>query len=153
MCPADADKSSLAGVRLLLIEDEEDFVRALAERLRLRGLDVTESLSADEALRHMEEGDFDVVLLDIRMPGVDGIDALRTMKQLKPLVEVILLTGYATVETAVEGMKLGAFDYMIKPADTQELLRKIQEAFSRKATHDERIRKAEIDRIVKRRGW
>jgi len=96
---------------------------------------------------------FDLVVLDLQMPGVDGIAVLRKIKELKPLIEVIMLTGHATVETAIEGMKLGAFDFLIKPTDTEELVEKINRAFGRKAEQDERIQEAEVERIVKTRGW
>jgi two-component system, OmpR family, response regulator CpxR len=87
------------------------------------------------------------------MPGKDGIETLRGIKSLKPLIHVIMLTGHATVETAIEGMKLGAYDFLIKPTETADLLDKITKAHHLKAEHEERIRKAEINGIIKRRGW
>ena len=101
----------------------------------------------------IQQHEFDVVVLDVLMPGQDGIETLRNIKNLKPLIHVIMLTGNATVETAIEGMKLGAYDYLIKPTETKELLEKITKAHNLKAEHDERIRKAEINGIIKRRGW
>ena len=140
-------------IRVLLVDDEEEFVETLAQRLEVRDLDVATALSGAEALEQLEGREIDVVVLDLQMPGVDGIQVLRTIKERKPLIEVIMLTGHATVETAIEGMKLGAFDFLIKPTETEELLEKIGRAFGRKSEQDQRIREAEIDQIVKRRGW
>lgn len=140
-------------IRVLVVDDEEQFVETLAERLTLRDYDVTTSLSGEDGIEKVKGYNFDVVILDVLMPGVDGIEALREIKKIKPLTEVIMLTGHATVETAIEGMKLGAFDFLIKPTETEELVEKINRAFDRKAEQDERIREAEIEGIVKRRGW
>jgi DNA-binding NtrC family response regulator len=140
-------------INVLLVDDEKDFVETLAERLEVRGFDIKTCLSGDEALDMIQQHEFDVVVLDVLMPGQDGIETLRKIKNLKPLIHVIMLTGNATVETAIEGMKLGAYDYLIKPTETAELLEKITKAHHLKAEHDERIRKAEINGIIKRRGW
>ena len=139
--------------RILLVDDEEQFVETLAERLQTRGLEVTTAFSGDEALVKLREKDVDVVVLDVLMPGKSGTDTLREIKRLKPLTEVIMLTGNATVETAIEGMKLGAYDYLMKPTETKDLVEKINVAYKRKAEHEDRIRQAEIDRIAKSRGW
>jgi DNA-binding NtrC family response regulator len=138
---------------VLLVDDEEEFVETLAQRLEVREFDVTTALSGADALERLEREEVDLVILDLQMPGVDGIEVLRKIKELKPLIEVIMLTGHATVETAIEGMKLGAFDFLIKPTATEELVEKINRAFGRKAEQDERIREAEVERIVKTRGW
>jgi len=140
-------------IRVLLVDDEEDFVETLAQRLEVRDLDVSTALNGTDALERLEDREIDVVVLDLQMPGVDGIQVLRKIKEGKPLIEVIMLTGHATVETAIEGMKLGAFDFLTKPTETEELLEKIARAFGRKSEQDQRIREAEIDQIVKRRGW
>ena len=140
-------------INVLLVDDEKDFVETLAERLAVRGFDLRACLNGEEALDMIQQHEFDVVVLDVLMPGQDGIETLRNIKNLKPLIHVIMLTGNATVETAIEGMKLGAYDYLIKPTETKELLEKITKAHNLKAEHDERIRKAEINGIIKRRGW
>ena len=140
-------------IRVLLVDDEEEFVETLAQRLEVREFDVTTALNGADALERLEDKEIDLVILDLQMPGVDGIAVLRKIKELKPLIEVIMLTGHATVETAIEGMKLGAFDFLIKPTETEELVEKINRAFGRKAEQDERIREAEIEGIVKRHGW
>jgi DNA-binding NtrC family response regulator len=140
-------------IRVLLVDDEEDFVDILAQRLEVRGFDVSTALNGADALRKIASEEIDLVILDLQMPGVDGIAVLQEIKELKPLIEVIMLTGHATVETAIEGMKRGAFDFLIKPTETEELMEKINGAFNRKADQDERIREAEIEGIMKRRGW
>lgn len=136
-------------VRVLLVDDEKDFVEALAQRLEARNLLVTTALDGEEALGCLRKEDFDVVVLDMFMPGKDGIETLREMKALRPLVEVILLTGHATVESAVEGMKLGAFYYLMKPAEIKSVLENIVKAYQRKTEHEERIRQAEIERLLR----
>lgn len=142
-----------AGIRLLLVDDEEEFVSTLAERLEIRDLEVSTLLRGEEAVDLVGKQDFDVVILDVLMPGKGGIETLSEIKSLKPLTEVIMLTGHATVETAIEGMKLGAFDYLVKPVDLKDLVEKIGRAHRRKEEQEERIRKAEIDHIIKTRGW
>ncbi|MEW6137046.1 MAG: response regulator [Thermodesulfobacteriota bacterium] len=138
---------------VLLVDDEKDFVETLAKRLKTREFKVDFTLSGDEAVKWLEKRDTDVVVLDVRMPGMDGIETLREIKRIKPLVEVIMLTGHATVETAIEGMKLGAYDYLMKPTDMNDLVDKINKAEARKREHEERIRQAEINKIIKSRGW
>ena len=140
-------------IRVLLVDDEEEFVECLAQRLEFREFDVITALNGADALERLEHEEVDLVILDLQMPDVDGLAVLRKIKELKPLIEVIMLTGHATVETAIEGMKLGAFDFLIKPTETEELVEKINRAFGRKAEQDERIREAEVERILKARGW
>lgn len=140
-------------VKVLLVDDERDFVEVLAERLETRGFAVQKAFSGDEAISLITRQDADVLVLDVLMPGRDGIEILREIKQLKPLTEVIMLTGHATVETAIEGMKLGAYDYLMKPTETEDLVTKIKKAYKLKSEHEERIRQAETDKIVKARGF
>jgi DNA-binding NtrC family response regulator len=134
--------------RLLLVDDEKEFVQALSERLALRDYDVAISLSGDEALEKIMRYNYDVVILDVAMPVVSGIDALREIKKMKPLTEVIMLTGHGTVEAAIEGMRLGAFDFLIKPCNTEDLDTKIKNAQTRKAEHEDRIRAAKVSDII-----
>lgn len=140
-------------IRILLVDDETDFVDVLAERLESRDFEVSKAYNGDEALAQVKEKQLDVVILDVQMPGKGGVDILREIKQMKPLVEVIMLTGHATVESAVEGMKVGAFDYLMKPTEMKDLVEKIVKAYKRKAEQEERIRQAEIERIMQTRGW
>ena len=112
----------MSELRVLLVDDEPDFRQTLVKRLKKRNLDAVGAESGEEALSMIDEAPVDVVVLDVRMPGLDGIEALRRIKRKNPLVEVILLTGHANMEVAVEGMELGAFDYLMKPVDIDELL-------------------------------
>lgn len=128
--------------RVLLVDDEESYLEYLSKRLINRGYDVTKCLSGEEALEKIESRDFDVVILDVLLPGMDGIETLREINRLRPLAEVIMLTGRASLESGVEGMKLGAFDYLRKPCDTAELVSKINEAHARKVAQENRIREA-----------
>ena len=122
----------MEGMKVLLVDDEEDFRTTLANRLRKRKLEVSEAEGGPEALASMNKQVFDVVVLDVRMPGMDGIEVLKRVKESHPLVEVIMLTGHASVESGIEGMRLGAFDYLMKPCDINDLIVKIQDAYQRK---------------------
>ena len=137
---------------VLLVDDELEFLETLVKRLTKRGLHITVASSGEEALAVIKERKFDVSVLDVRMPGMDGIETLREMKKIAPLMEVIMLTGHASVEVAIEGMELGAFDYLMKPADFDDLTAKLQAARKRKDEQEERIRKAEATLLVRRSG-
>lgn len=123
--------SSSEPFRVLIVDDEEDFVRVLLKRLQRRNLDVVSVTGGAEALRTVTDSRFDAVVLDLRMPGMDGMSTLRAIKSSDPGVEVIILTGQAELELARQAMTLGAFDYLLKPPDFDELLHKIQDAASR----------------------
>jgi DNA-binding NtrC family response regulator len=140
-------------VRVLLVDDEEQFVETLAMRLEARDFAVATAFSGDQALDYLKATEADVVVLDVLMPGLSGIDTLGMMKKIRPLTEIIMLTGHATVETAIEGMKLGAFDYLMKPTEIDELVAKITKAQQRKAEQEERIQKATIEKIAQTRGF
>ena len=134
--------------RVLIVDDEEMFAQSLSERLTIRDFDVTTSLSGEDAVEKIKHLNFDVVVLDVTMPGLGGIEALREIKRIKPLTEVIMLTGHATVESAIEGMKIGALDILLKPCETEDLVAKINKAYDRKAEHEERIRAAKVSDII-----
>ena len=136
--------------RVLVVDDEVDFLETLVSRLEKRKIDTTGVQSGEEAVALMKEKLFDVVILDIKMPGgMDGIEALREIKRIQPLAEVILLTGHASVETSIEGMRLGAFDYLLKPVKLEELLTKMAQAFEKKDSHDQKIRAARIRELIR----
>ena len=134
--------------RVLIVDDEKEFVQVLSKRLLIRDYDVTASLSGEDAIEKVKAYNFDVVILDVAMPGMDGIETLHEIKGIKPLTEVIMLTGHASVETAIEGMKLGALDYLMKPCETEDLVAKINKAYERKTEHEERIREARVKEIM-----
>jgi two-component system, OmpR family, response regulator CpxR len=140
-------------IKVLLVDDEKDFVDALAERLEIRDFEILKAYDGDEAVGKIAETDVDVVILDVQMPGKDGLATLREIKKGKPLVEVIMLTGHATVPSAIEGLQSGAYDFLMKPTETKDLVSKIALAYKRKAEQEERIRQAQIENIMMRRGW
>ncbi len=126
-------------IKTLLVDDEQDFLRTLAKRLSRREMVVEQSLSGEAAIEKLETFDADVVLLDVKMQGMDGLTALHLIKTRWPLIEVIMLTGHASVEVAIRGMELGAFDYLMKPVEFEELLYKKEDASKRKALKEEKI--------------
>jgi DNA-binding NtrC family response regulator len=139
--------------RVLLVDDEAPFVEALAKRLDKRGMTVITAFSGPEALNKLEaDPGIDVVVLDVKMPGMDGIDTLKAIKAARPLVEVVMLTGHATVESAIEGMKLGALDYLMKPCEMEVLMAKVLEAKNKKSRQEEKIAEARAMNIALRRG-
>ena len=138
---------------VMLVDDEVPFVDTMTKRLSKRSLEIVAAHSGHEALEKLQTTkNVDVVILDVKMPGMDGIETLREIKKAYPLVEVIMLTGHATVETGIEGMKLGAFDYLMKPCDIDLLMAKVQEAKTKKSHHEEKITQARISEITMRRG-
>ncbi|WP_321494103.1 response regulator [uncultured Desulfobacter sp.] len=139
-------------VKILIVDDEKDFVEMFSLRLSKQGEMVSSAYSGQRALDLLETTKIDVVILDIRMPGMDGIETLKKIKAKHPLVEVILLTGHGSTETAVEGMKEGAFDYLMKPADFDDISEKLANAWKRKEEQEERIRKAEARLLLRRSG-
>ena len=128
---------------ILLVDDEKDFVEMLSLRLQENGEDVLAAYNGQECLETLEKKTIDVIILDVKMPGMDGIETLKKIKKLHHLVEVIMLTGHGTIQAAVEGMKLGAFDFLLKPADFKELTEKLNRARERRKEQVERIQKAE----------
>ncbi len=139
--------------KVLLVDDEVPFVDTMVKRLSKRDFEIFTAYSGQEALDQLAaHPSLDVVVLDVKMPGMDGIAALKEIKAKFPLVEVIMLTAHATVESAIDGMKLGAFDYLMKPAEIEELVDKVKRAEKIKREREERIREAEAKEIFYRRG-
>jgi DNA-binding NtrC family response regulator len=142
----------MAKANILLVDDEQRFVETLTKRLSKREFKISAAYDGPGALDALSaDGTLEVVILDVKMPGMDGIEALREIKARHPLVEVIMLTGHATVETAIEGMKLGAFDYLMKPCDIDQLVTKVEDAAGRKREQDEKIMQARLREITGRR--
>jgi DNA-binding NtrC family response regulator len=131
----------LESFRVLIVDDEEDFTDTLTKRLKMRQIRVDGVYSGSQALDFLDEDPVDVVVLDVRMPGMDGVEVLREIKQRYPLIEVLMLTGHANVEVAIEGMRLGAFDYLLKPIEIDQLLYKLQDAYQKKSIQDQKIEK------------
>jgi DNA-binding NtrC family response regulator len=142
----------MAIAKVLLVDDEVPFVEAMTRRLKKRDLEVSPAFSGVEALEKLgKERSIEVVILDVKMPGIDGIETLREIKKKFPLIEVVMLTGHATVETAIEGMKLGAYDYLMKPCDMDILMTKVGEAAARKRNQETKIIEARLKEITLRR--
>lgn len=133
---------------VLLVDDEVEFLETLLKRLKKRKLDVSGVQSGEAALEFLKANSVDVVVLDVKMPGMDGLETLRGIKKETPLVEVIMLTGHANMEVAIEGMELGAFDYLMKPMDIDELLYKLQDAYKKKSLQEQRIRDS-VDEVYR----
>ena len=125
--------------KVLFVDDEIDFLETLLKRMKKREVSVSGVGSGEDALKFLDDKPADVVVLDVKMPGMDGIETLRKIKNRYPLIEVIMLTGHASVEVGIEGMELGAFDYLMKPVDIDELLYKVQDAYKKKAIHEKKI--------------
>ncbi|MBI5251043.1 MAG: response regulator [Desulfomonile tiedjei] len=126
--------------RVLIVDDEEDFVETIVKRLKDRGLDVTGATSGRAALELMDGKEFDVAVLDVKMPGMDGIETLREMKKKSPRMEVIMLTGHGSVESGIQGLQLGAYNYVMKPVPLNDLLKQMTQAYERKLIEQDRHR-------------
>ena len=137
---------------VLLIDDDKDFLDVMTERMEARGLDVASSTSAEDALGMIKKGAYDCIILDLQMPGMDGIEALKAIKEIQPEAQIILLTGHATVEKGVEAIKLGATDFIEKPADLETLTRKIKNAHAQKIMIVEKKEKEAVMDALKRFG-
>jgi len=139
---------------VMLVDDEAPFVETMTKRLTKRDLKVIAAFSGQEALEALNKHrNVDIVILDVKMPGMDGIETLKEIRARFPLVEVIMLTAHATVESAIEGMKFGAFDYLMKPCDMGQLMGKVKEAAAKKRVHEEKIREAHVKEILTKRGF
>jgi len=127
-------------INVLLVDDEVEFLETLTKRLKKRDVNVSSVRCGEEAVGLLGKEPVDVVVLDVKMPGMDGIETLRQIKKDHPMVEVIMLTGHANVEVAIQGMETGAFDYLMKPMDIDDLLYKLRDAHKRKLLHERKIK-------------
>jgi DNA-binding NtrC family response regulator len=121
-----------SGPKVLIVDDEERFRTTLRKLLAAAGLEATAAGSGKDALQELEESDYDVILLDVKMPDMSGIEALAKIKKAAPNIEVIMLTGHACLDLAVEIMKLGGYEYLLKPCPLDDLMVKIDSAYERK---------------------
>ena len=139
---------------VLVVDDEKDLVQMIVETLREVNETAYGAYSGEECLRVLDKNGIDVIILDIKMPGMDGMETLQEIKKRFPLVEVIMLTGHGTIDTSVQCRKLGAFDYILKPADFADLVEKIRAAREKRNKQKERIRQAEARALLtkSRRG-
>ena len=138
---------------VLLVDDEVPFVETMTKRLERRALVVNTAFSGKEALEVLGNNrNTDVAILDVKMPGMDGIETLGEIKRLFPLTEVIMLTGHGTIESAIDGMKKGAYDYLLKPCDIDQLMAKVEEATRKKRNHEDKIREAKVREAMSMHG-
>lgn len=136
---------------ILLVDDDAQFIEVMKKRLTVRQMEVLSAMSGDEALQKLATHDeIEVVILDVEMPGRNGMEMLGLIRERYPLVEVIMLTGHATVESAIDGMRLGAFDYLMKPCCMDVLLTKVREAVDMKRRHEEKIVDARVREMASR---
>ncbi|MGB3212799.1 MAG: response regulator [Desulforhopalus sp.] len=139
--------------RVLLVDDEDDFLKTLTQRLEMRGLKVTGAHRGEEAVDLADKQDFDAIVIDLAMPGMDGLETLKQIKEHHPEAEIIMLSGHGTVKKSTEAMKLGAEDFLEKPVDIQELLKKIAEAKDKRILILQKQSKEEIENILKSKPW
>ncbi len=136
-------------MKIMLVDDEERFLKTTKKLIEKKGYDVLTALSGEDALEKLKLQNIHVVILDVKMPGMDGNQTLKAIKTLYPLVEVIMLTGHGTMDSAIDGLKSGAFDYLVKPADIDEILEKVREAFEKRNFREEKIRMAQSKKYMR----
>lgn len=139
--------------KILLVDDEKDFIEALSERMETRGVAVVTAESGYDALEKAKKEQFDAVILDLLMPGLDGIETMKRLLKINPHLQIIILTGHATVQKGVEAVKQGAVDFLEKPADIKVLIEKIKEAKIKTMVLIEKESEEKIREILKSRGW
>ena len=138
----------MLGAKILLVDDEFTFTENMAKLLNARGYRVTTANSGDEAIRMLEKENFDVVVLDLKMPGMDGITTLKEIKKLDLFTETLILTGHGSIDSALEAVKLGAYDYLTKPCEIDELVAKIEGAWAKKDEEVKRDIEEKIQKVV-----
>lgn len=139
--------------RVLLVDDEVDFLETLAERLEARGLQVSTATNGEDAVANVDKEGYDLIVLDLSMPGIDGLETLKRIKTRQPDAEIIILTGQGSIRTSIEAMKLGAEDFLQKPVNISELMDKISEAKDKRMLVLESKNIQEIEKILKTKGW
>jgi DNA-binding NtrC family response regulator len=140
-------------IKVLLVDDEKDFTEILSERMKSRGLDVDIANTGSGAIKKVKEKSYDAIILDLAMPEMDGIDALKHLLKGNPDLQVIFLTGHASLEKGIEAVKLGAVEFMEKPVDINKLLDKVNEAKTKKLLLNEKKTEEDIKDILKKKGW
>ena len=139
--------------KVLLVDDETDFLSTLAERLEARGLKVSTATSGEDAVANADKEGFDLIVLDLAMPGIDGLETLKRIKAKQPDAEIIMLTGQGSIKTSIEAMKLGAEDFLQKPVNISELMDKISEAKDKRMLVLQAKSVKEIEKILHTKGW
>jgi DNA-binding response OmpR family regulator len=139
--------------RVLLVDDEEEFIKTLASRLEVRGLKVTGATRGEEAVDLAANQQFDIIVLDLAMPGMDGLETLQKIREKDPDAEIIMLSGHGSIKSGIEAIKLGAEDFLEKPVDLRELIEKIAEAREKRILVLQKHAKEEIDAILHTKSW
>jgi DNA-binding NtrC family response regulator len=139
--------------KVLLVDDEEDFLETLSSRLELRGLKVSTATSGEQAVTEAKEDEYDAIVVDLSMPGIDGLETLKRIKADNPNAEIIMLTGHGSIQSGVEAMKLGAGDFLQKPVELSELMTKISEAKSKKMLVLQKQSQEELRKILQKKSW
>ena len=139
--------------KVLLVDDEQDFLETLSNRLEMRGLKVSAVTSGEQAISEAKQQDYDAIVVDLSMPGIDGLETLKRIKADNPNAEIIMLTGHGSVQSGVEAMKLGAGDFLQKPVELSQLLDKIDEAKSKKMLVLQQQSQEELRKIIKSKSW
>jgi len=139
--------------RVMLVDDEEDFIELMSQRLETRGLKVIAVTSGEEAISKADDTNIDVAVVDLAMPGIDGIETLKQIKAKRPDIEVIILTGKATVQIGIEAMKYGAIDFLEKPVDLNVLMEKIGQAKKFRMLSLEKKSEEDLKNILKSKSW
>jgi len=139
--------------KVLLVDDEVDFLETLSERLEVRGLKVSTATSGEDALANADKEEYDLIVLDLSMPGIDGLETLKRIKTRQPEAEIIILTGHGSIRTGIEAMKLGAEDFLQKPVNISELMEKISEAKDKRMLVLQSKSVKEIEKIIHTKGW
>jgi DNA-binding NtrC family response regulator len=140
----------MARYDVLVVDDEQEFREIIVKKLKKRDLNCDSAPDGSTALSMIKEKRYDVVLLDVKMPGMDGIATLREIKNVAPMIEVVMLTGHASVESGINGIKYGAFDYLMKPMDMEPLMEKLDAAYERKRVQQEKIELAQVKKDMSR---
>jgi two-component system, response regulator RegA len=140
-------------INILLVDDEKDFTEVLSERMEARGFTVDIADSGPAAIKKVKDKSYDAIILDLAMPEMDGIDVLKALLKENPDLQIIFLTGHATLEKGIESVKLGAVDFMEKPVDIDKLLEKVNEAKTKRDHLSEIKTEKDIKDILKKKGW
>ena len=134
---------------IMLVDDEVSFVKTMAKRLAKRNIETIAAFSGEEGLEKLKANqNLDVIVLDVKMPGMDGLETLKLIKNEFPLIEVLMLTGHATIKSGISGMKLGAYDFLTKPCNIEELVGKLEEATTKKRAHESKVKDAERKELL-----
>jgi len=139
--------------KVLIVDDEQEFAAALSERLEARGFRVDTAATGDDAAKKVQDRGYDAILLDLVMPGMDGIETLKRLLQVRPELQIILLTGHATLEKGIQAVKLGALDFLEKPADFDQLLQRIEAAKSNRLALVEKKCEDTIEQLLMKKPW